>query len=66
MSQRTTTKKYNKRSRNDIQKLNSWEICHRCAKMLPAAEHKMQLAYYLRSTDWFQSARNLVSLTSQL
>ena len=34
--------------------LNSWEICHRCAKILLAAEHKMQLAYYLRNTDWFQ------------
>ena len=33
---------------------NSWEICHRCAKILLAAEHKMQLAYYLRNTDWFQ------------
>ena len=34
--------------------LHSWEICHRCAKILLAAEHKMQLAYYLRNTDWFQ------------
>ena len=33
---------------------NSWEICQRCAKILLAAEHKMQLAYYLRNTDWFQ------------
>ena len=33
---------------------NSWEICHRCAKILLAAEHKMQLAYYLQNTDWFQ------------
>ena len=33
---------------------NSWEICHRCAKILLVAEHKMQLAYYLRNTDWFQ------------
>ena len=33
---------------------SSWEICHRCAKVLLAAEHKMQLAYYLRNTDWFQ------------
>ena len=24
--------------------VNSWEICHRCAKILLAAEHKMQLA----------------------
>ena len=34
--------------------LNSWEICQRCAKILLAAEHKMQLAYCLRNTDWFQ------------
>ena len=34
--------------------LASWEICHRCAKVLLAAEHKIQLAYYLRNTDWFQ------------
>ena len=32
---------------------NSWEICQRCAKILLAAEHKMQLAYYLRNTEWF-------------
>ena len=24
--------------------VNSWEICQRCAKILLAAEHKMQLA----------------------
>ena len=34
--------------------INSWEICHRCAKVLLAAEHKMQLAYYLGNADWFQ------------
>ena len=33
---------------------NSWEICQRCAKILLAAEHKMQLTYYLRNTDGFQ------------
>ena len=33
---------------------SSWEICHRCAKILLAAEHKMLLAYYLQNTDWFQ------------
>ena len=33
---------------------NSCEICQRCAKILLAAEHKIQLAYYLRNTDWFQ------------
>ena len=33
---------------------NSWEICHRCAKILLAAEHKMRLAYYLQNTDWSQ------------
>ena len=33
---------------------NSWEICQGCAKILLADEHKMQLAYYLQSTDWFQ------------
>ena len=30
------------------------EICLRCAKILLAAEHNMQLAYYLQNTDWFQ------------
>ena len=25
-----------------------------CKKLLLAAEHKMQLAYYLRNTDWFR------------
>ena len=45
----------------------SWEICHRCAKILLAAEHKMQLAYYLRNIQiGFKGTRNLVSLTSQL
>ena len=34
--------------------LNSWETCQRCAKILLAAEHKMQLSYYLRNTEWFQ------------
>ena len=33
---------------------NSWEICHRCAKILLAAEHKMQLVHYLRNTNWSQ------------
>ena len=33
---------------------NSWEICQCCAKILLAAEHKMQSAYYLRNTYWFQ------------
>ena len=37
-----------------VLEMNSWEICHRCAKILLAAEHKMQLAYYLRNTVWFQ------------
>ena len=29
---------------DDIHNGNSWEICQRCAKILLAAEHKMQLA----------------------
>ena len=33
---------------------NSWEICQHCAKILLAAKHKMQLAYYLQNTGWFQ------------
>ena len=38
----------------NCEKVNSWEICQRCANILLAAEHKMQLAYYLRNTDWFR------------
>ena len=38
----------------NLRNFNSWDICHRCAKILLAVEHKMQLAYYLRNTDWFQ------------
>ena len=31
-----------------LQWLNSWEICHRCAKILLAAEHKMQLLLFAK------------------
>ena len=31
---------------------NSWESCQRCAKILLAAKHKMQLAY-LQNTDYY-------------
>ena len=51
---------------NKLQKLNSWEICHRSAKILLAAEHKMQLAYICKIQIGFRGARNLVSSTSQL
>ena len=32
------------KKRGKLQGNSSWEICHRCAKILLAVEHKMQLA----------------------